>query len=115
MNSEKQKLRSEIRTEDKWNLEAMYPDFEAAIDDMSKAIARARELMTMQGHIMDSPKTLLDALLAFFKLLLSGVHKLLCPTCDFTFAVGPKVIAAIRESCDDDEIDNLANKCLGIG
>ena len=65
MNSEKQKLRSEIRTEDKWNLEAMYPDFEAAIDDMSKAIARARELMMMQGHIMDSPKTLLDALIAY--------------------------------------------------
>ena len=65
MNSEKQKLRSEIRTEDKWNLEAMYSDFDAAINDMSRAVARAGELITMQGHVMDSPKALLNALIAY--------------------------------------------------
>ena len=65
MNNEKYKNRSEISISDTWNLESMYPDAESAKRDMSRGIARAEELASMRGHVMDSPQTLLSALIAY--------------------------------------------------
>ena len=65
MNSDKQKLRSEIRTADKWNIDAMYPDSSAVLEDIEKGMERAKHLASMQGHVMDSPASLLDALIAY--------------------------------------------------
>lgn len=65
MNSKIKKIRSEISPEDKWNIDSMYPDTDAVLADLSKGISRAEELASMQGHVMDSPKTLLRALIAY--------------------------------------------------
>ncbi len=65
MNSVKQKLRSQISDEFKWDIEAMYADADAALDDMKKGLARAEELAAMQGHVMDSSRSLLEALIAY--------------------------------------------------
>ncbi len=65
MNTQNQKLRSEINPADKWNIDSMYPDTSAVLDDLKRGITRAEELASMQGHVMDSPRSLLDALLAY--------------------------------------------------
>lgn len=65
MNSENQKMRSEIRREDTWNIDSMYADAGSAIRDMQKGIAKAEELALMQGHVMDSPQSLLKALVTY--------------------------------------------------
>lgn len=56
------KLRSEIPAEFKWSLDEMFPDdisFDKAISD---GLSLASKLSAMQGHIMDSPSALLEAL-----------------------------------------------------
>ena len=65
MNTGRQKLRSEIPSSDKWNIEAMYPDESGFSDDISSGLLRAESLASMQGHIMDSPASLLSALIAY--------------------------------------------------
>lgn len=65
MNSDKQKLRSEIPSSDKWNIEAMYPDENGFSDDIASGLIKAESLAAMQGHIMDSPATLLNALITY--------------------------------------------------
>ena len=65
MNSDKQKLRSEILTADKWNIDSMYPDSSAVLEDVDKGMKRAQHLASMQGHVMDSPASLLDALISY--------------------------------------------------
>lgn len=65
MNSDNQKLRSEIQTADKWNIDAMYSDSSAVLEDVSKGMAHAQHLASMQGHVMDSPSSLLDALISY--------------------------------------------------
>ena len=65
MNSDKQKLRSEIPASDKWDLEAMYPDESAFSEDIARGLARADSLASMKGHVMDSPSSLLEALIAY--------------------------------------------------
>ena len=65
MNSDNQKLRSEIQTADKWNIDAMYSDSSAVLEDVSKGMAHAQHLASMQGHVMDSPASLLDALISY--------------------------------------------------
>ena len=65
MNSDKQKLRSEISSADKWNIEAMYPEEKGFSDDISSGLLKAESLAAMQGHIMDSPSSLLNALITY--------------------------------------------------
>ncbi|MBP3898004.1 MAG: oligoendopeptidase F [Mogibacterium sp.] len=65
MNSDNQKLRSEIQTADKWNIDAMYSDSSAVLEDVSKGMSHAQHLASMQGHVMDSPASLLDALISY--------------------------------------------------
>ena len=65
MNSDNQKLRSEIHTADKWNIDAMYSDSSAVLEDINRGMARAQQLAEMQGHVMDSPASLLDALISY--------------------------------------------------
>lgn len=65
MNSDNQKLRSEICDKDKWDIGSMYSGADAALEDMKKGLARAEELAAMQGHVMDSAKSLLNALIAY--------------------------------------------------
>ena len=65
MNSDKQKLRSEISPSDRWNLEAMYPDESAFSDDITRGLAGAESLISKKGHIMDSPSSLLETLIAY--------------------------------------------------
>ena len=65
MNSDKQKLRSEIQTADKWNIDAMYSDSSAVLEDVGKGMAHAQHLASMQGHVMDSTASLLDALISY--------------------------------------------------
>ena len=65
MNSDNQKLRSEIPVEDKWGIDSMYTDPSAVAEDLRRGISRAEELSSMQGHVMDSPDTLLNALIAY--------------------------------------------------
>ena len=65
MNSDKQKMRSEIPAADKWDIGSMYPDSSAVLEDINRGMARAQQLAEMQGHVMDSPASLLDALIAY--------------------------------------------------
>ena len=65
MNSDKQKLRSEIPSSDKWNIEAMYPDEKGFSEDIAAGIAGGEILASMKGHLMDSPSSLLKALLTY--------------------------------------------------
>ena len=65
MNSDKQKLRSEILTADKWNIDSMYSDSSAVLEDIGRGMAHAGHLASMQGHVMDSPASLLDALISY--------------------------------------------------
>ena len=65
MNSDKQKLRSEISSAEKWNIEAMYPEEKGFSDDISSGLLKAESLAAMQGHIMDSPSSLLNALITY--------------------------------------------------
>ena len=65
MNSDKQKIRSEILTADKWNIDSMYSDSSAVLEDVDKGMKRAQHLASMQGHVMDSPASLLDALISY--------------------------------------------------
>ena len=65
MNSDKQKMRSEIPASDKWDLDAMYPSESGMSDDIAAGLAGAEELASMKGHIMDSPASLLRALLTY--------------------------------------------------
>ena len=65
MNSDKQKLRSEISPSDRWNLEAMYPDESAFSGDITRGLAGAESLVSKKGHIMDSPSSLLETLIAY--------------------------------------------------
>ena len=74
MNSDKQKLRSEIPASDKWDLEAMYPDESAFSEDIARGLARADSLASMKGHVMDSPSSLLEALIAYSESVRSIEH-----------------------------------------
>ena len=65
MNSDKQKMRSEIPASDKWDLDTMYPSESGMSDDIAAGLAGAEELASMKGHIMDSPASLLRALLTY--------------------------------------------------
>ncbi len=65
MNSDKQKLRTEIPSSDKWDIEAMYPEGRGFADDIAAGLAGAEELASMKGHIMDSPSDLLRALITY--------------------------------------------------
>ena len=65
MNNDKQKLRSDIPESDRWNIEAMYPDEAHLNDDISNGLARAESLAAMKDHVMDSPSSLLNALILF--------------------------------------------------
>ena len=65
MNSDKQKIRSEILTADKWNIDSMYSDSSAVLEDIGRGMAHAGHLASMQGHVMDSPASLLDALISY--------------------------------------------------
>ena len=65
MNSDKQKMRSEIPAADKWDIDAMYPSERGMSDDITAGLAGAEELASMKGHIMDSPASLLRALLTY--------------------------------------------------
>ena len=65
MNSDKQKIRSEISAADKWSIEKMYADSSAVLADMDQGIKKAQKLSAMQGHVMDSAGSLLDALTTY--------------------------------------------------
>lgn len=65
MNNDKQKMRSDINNADKWDIEAMYADPALALEDMKKGLAKAEELSLMQGHVMTSARSLLDALITY--------------------------------------------------
>lgn len=65
MNNDKQKLRSDIPESDRWNIKAMYPDESLLDDDISNGLARADSLASMKDHVMDSPSSLLNALILF--------------------------------------------------
>ena len=62
MNYNGQNLRSEIPSEYKWNIEAMYPDEKDMEKDLNSGLELASSFETLQGHIMDSSSNLLDAL-----------------------------------------------------
>ena len=65
MNSDKQKIRSEIPEADKWNIGSMYAGRNAVLEDINRGMEKAAELASMQGHVMDSPETLLKALVTY--------------------------------------------------
>ena len=56
------KNRSEISQEFKWDIAKMYPDEALFDNDLNVSISLATSLSELKGHIMDSPKTLLNAL-----------------------------------------------------
>ena len=62
MNTVKQKSRSDIPEEYKWNISAMYPDESDVDRDMEIAKTYGAELAKMQGSVMSSADTLLAAL-----------------------------------------------------
>ena len=61
MNS-KIKNREEISSDYKWNIQAMYPDEAAWHKDVKDALEMSESFGRFQGHIMDSPSSLLEAL-----------------------------------------------------
>lgn len=65
MNSTRQKSRSEIPAEYKWDLESMYPDEQDFYRDIESALDRSQELAACSGHVMDSASSLLKALLIY--------------------------------------------------
>jgi len=56
----KQKLRSEISDEYKWNLEVIYPSIEAWYEDYNKVKEELPEISEYQAKLMDSAKNLYD-------------------------------------------------------
>ena len=62
MNNNGEKTRAEISSEFKWNIEAMYPDESQISCDISSAMELGNKIAEMQGHIMESPATLLQLL-----------------------------------------------------
>ncbi|RAP44449.1 MAG: hypothetical protein BZ136_08795, partial [Methanosphaera sp. rholeuAM74] len=62
MNTVKQKTRAEIPEEYKWNISAMYPDESDVDRDMEIAGTYGKKLAEMQGSVMNSADSLLQAL-----------------------------------------------------
>ena len=58
----KEPKREEIRQEDKWDLESMYPSIEEWNKDYEKAQVIEEELLKYKGHLLDDAKTLYNYL-----------------------------------------------------
>jgi oligoendopeptidase F len=62
------KIRSEIDSSSKWDIEAMYPDESQWERDIEDAISMSRDFAGLSGHITDSPSSLLNALESYTKI-----------------------------------------------
>ena len=65
MNTNEKKTRSEISDEYKWNINAMYPDESRVYSDISSARKLVEEIISMQGHLMDSSFNLLKTMMLY--------------------------------------------------
>jgi oligoendopeptidase F len=59
----RRKTREEIKTQDKWNIEKMYPDNASAEKDLKESVSDAEKYGKYKGHLADSAESLADALI----------------------------------------------------
>ena len=50
----RRKTREEIKTQDKWNIEKMYPDNASAEKDLKESVSDAEKYGKYKGHLADS-------------------------------------------------------------
>ncbi len=60
--------REEVKKEDTWDLEKMYPSKEAWEKDIEKVLSLTEEVADFKGHIMESSSTLYDFYIAYDKM-----------------------------------------------
>ena len=76
--------RSEVRVEDTWNLESIYPSVEAWEADFQRVTGMLEGIRAGQGTLGDSAQALLQALNAVTRLVKSSVGSTSSPTCAST-------------------------------